>query len=243
MRILFVSLAFVLGLFGGELKILAAANLKNVLEEIKVEFLKNYPNENISITYLASGKAYAQIKSGIDVDLFFSADSKKPQMLFDEGYALMEPRVYALGKLVLCTAGEINISTPYVLKSSEKIKHIALANPKLAPYGEAGVEFLKKSGLYGSVEDRLVFGDSIGQALNFVKSGNAEVGLNALSLVIADPKMSYLVLDPTLYSPIKQSFIVLKNTKNVDLSRAFARFILSNDAQELFLKYGYERGQ
>lgn len=243
MRIFFLTLSFVLGLFGGELKILVAANLKNVLEEIKSEFLNNYPNENISITYLASGKAYAQIKSGMNVDLFFSADSKKPQMLFDEGYALAEPRVYALGKLVLCTSSGVNISTPYVLKSSEKIKHIALANPKLAPYGEAGVEFLQRSGLYASVESKLVFGDSIGQALNFVKSGNAEVGLNALSLVINDSKMSYLILDPSFYSPIRQSFIILKNTKNIALSRAFARFILSNDAQEIFVRYGYERGQ
>lgn len=243
MRILLCGLLFVVGLFGGELKILAAANLKQVLEEIKGEFLKNYPNESISITYLASGKAYAQIKSGMDVDLFFSADSKKPQKLFEEGFAMMEPSVYALGKLVLCTASGVNVSTPYVLKSSEKIKHIALANPKLAPYGEAAIEFLNKSGLYKNVEDRLVYGDSIGQALNFVKSGNAEVGLNALSLVIADPKMSYLVIDPALYSPIRQSFIVLKNTKNAQISRAFARFVLSSDAQELFVKYGYERGQ
>lgn len=243
MRAFVCSALLVLGLWGGELRILAAANLKNVLEEIKQEFLKSYPDESIIITYLSSGKAYAQIKNGFEADLFFSADSKKPQMLFDEGMALLEPRVYALGKLVLCAMGNVNISTPYVLKSSEKIKHIAIANPKLAPYGEAGVEYLKRAKLYESVQDKLVYGDSIGQALNFVRSGNAEVGLNALSLVINDSKMSYLILDPALYSPIKQSFIILKKSKNQALSRAFSRFVLSNDGQGIFLKYGYERGQ
>lgn len=243
MKVWMCILTLVLGLQAGEIRILAAANLKNVLEEVKGEFLKNYPDENITITYLSSGKAYAQIKNGIEVDLFFSADSKKPQMLFNEGYALSEPKVYALGKLVLCTASEINISTPYTLKSSKKIKHIALANPSLAPYGEAGVEYLKNTRMYESIKDKLVFGDSIGQALNFVKSGNAEVGLNALSLVIADPKMRYLILDPAYYSPILQSFVVLKNTKNEPLSLAFARFVLGNDGQRIFLKYGYERGQ
>lgn len=243
MRILLCGLLFVVGLFGGELKILAAANLKQVLEEIKGEFLKNYPNESISITYLASGKAYAQIKSGMEVDLFFSADSQKPQKLFEEGLALSEPIVYALGKLVLCTASNVNISTIYVLKDAEKIKHIAIANPKLAPYGAAAVELLKRSKYYGIVEDRLVYGDSIGQALNFVKSGNAEVGINALSLVISDPKISYLILDPNYYSPIKQSLVILKNAKNPALARAFSRFVLGNDGQLIFVKYGYERGQ
>lgn len=243
MKVWMCILTLVLGLQAGEIRILAAANLKNVLEEMKGEFLKNYPNENIIITYLSSGKAYAQIKNGIEVDLFFSADSKKPQILFDEGYALSEPKVYALGKLVLCSASDVNISTPYVLKSSEKIKHIALANPSLAPYGEAGVEYLKNTKMYEGIKDKLVFGDSIGQALNFVKSGNAEVGLNALSLVITDPKMSYLILNPADYSPILQSFVILKNTKNEPLALAFARFVLGNDGQRIFLKYGYERGQ
>lgn len=241
MRVFLCGVLLALGLWGGELKILAAANLKNALEEVTKAFLLSYPNENIVVTYLSSGKAYAQIKSGIDVDLFFSADSKKPQMLFEEGLALGEPKVYALGKLVLCSASGVNISTPYVLKSSQSIKHIALANPSLAPYGEAGVEYLKNTKMYEGVENKLVFGDSIGQALNFVKSGNAEVGLNALSLVINDPKMSYLILDPAYYSPIMQSFVILKRTKNESLASAFARFVLSNDGQSIFVRYGYER--
>ena len=93
------------------------------------------------------------------------------------------------------------------------------------------------------LKNKLVYGDSIGQALNFVKSGNAEVGLNALSLVIGDPSFSYLILDPQDYSPIQQAFIILKNTKNPALSRAFGRFILSNDAQEIFESFGYGRGK
>lgn len=243
MRGLFWCIVFTLNLAAGELKILAAANLKNVLEAVKEEFLNNYPDEKIDITYLASGKAYAQIQNSYDADLFFSADMQKPQKLFEEGFALLEPQIYAYGKLVLCTSGNINISVPEVLKTSDHIKHIAIANPKLAPYGQAGILYLKNMGLYSYVEEKLVYGDSIGQALNFVKSGNAEVGINALSLVIGDKNFSYLILDPLFYPPIQQGFIILKKTKNPKLARSFARFVLSNDAQEIFLAYGYERGQ
>ena len=242
MRVVFCCLLFVLNLLAGELTILAASNLKNVLEVVKNEFLTIYPDEKITITYLASGKAYAQIKNSFEADLFFSADEDKPQRLFNEGYALLSPQVYAQGKLVLCTASGVNISTPYILKTNQQVIHIALANPKLAPYGKAGIEYLKNMGFYSSVEQKLVYGDSIGQALNFVKSGNAEVGLNALSLVIGDPSFSYLILDPKDYSPINQALIILKNTKNPALARAFARFVLSNDAQEIFESYGYKRG-
>lgn len=243
MRALVLSVFLALYLSAGELNILAAANLKNVLEVIKQEFLSIYPDEKITITYLASGKAYAQIKNSYEADLFFSADVQKPQKLFEEGYALLEPQIYAFGKLVLCTASGVNISTPQVLKSSKQITHIAIANPRLAPYGRAGIEYLENMGFLQILKNKLVYGDSIGQALNFVKSGNAEVGLNALSLVIGDPSFSYLILDPQYYSPIRQAFIILKNTKNPALSRAFGRFILSNDAQEIFESFGYGRGK
>lgn len=236
--ILGVVLAVCLG--ASELKISAAANLKMVLEEVKKEFLQDYPNEQVVITYLASGAAYAQIKNGLEVDIFFSADTQKPNELFKEGFGLYPPEVYAFGKLVLCTAEDINISTNQIL-ASPKIKHIAIANPKLAPYGEASVQFLENSGLYEKVEKKLVLGHSIGQSLSHVKSKAAEVGLSALSLVKFDPTMSYRILDSKLYSPIKQSLIILKASKNHALAEAFVRFALSVKGQDIFEKFGYER--
>lgn len=227
-------------LSASELKISAAANLKMVLEEIKQEFLQDYPNEQISITYLSSGAAYAQIKNGLDIDIFFSADTQKPDALFKEGYGLYPPVIYALGKLVICTAGDINISTDKVLTSSQ-VKHIAIANPKLAPYGEASVEFLKKIKLYEKIQEKLVMGHSLGQSLSYVKSKTAEVGFSSLSLVKFDPSMSYRILDSKLYSPIKQSLIILKASKNQKLAEAFVRFALSAKGQEIFENFGYER--
>lgn len=239
MRALLLVVGICLSMFAGEIKILAAANLKLVLEEVKTEFLKDYPNDSVQITYLASGKAYAQIKNGLEVDLFFSADTQKPDALFAEKFALFTPQIYALGKLVLCTTSDINISTIEALKSS-KVKHISIANPKLAPYGKAAVEFLESSKLYDSVSSKIVMGDSIGQALSQVKSGGAEVGINALSLVIGDPNFSYKAIDPKYYNPIKQSFVILKQTKNENLARAFARFVMSATGRSLFEKYGYD---
>lgn len=237
---LILGLILAVSLSASELKISAAANLKMVLEEVKQEFLQDYPNHQISITYLSSGAAYAQIKSGLDVDIFFSADTQKPEELFKEGYGLHPPAIYALGKLVLCTAGDINISTDKILASSQ-VKHIAIANPKLAPYGEASVEFLKKVKLYEEIQKKLVIGHSLGQSLSYVKSRAAEVGFSSLSLVKFDPSISYRILDSKLYPPIKQSLIILKASKHQDLAEAFVRFVLSAKGQEIFENFGYER--
>lgn len=236
---LFLALSCV---FSGELKIVAAANLKGVMETIKTEFLKDFPNEEIEITYLSSGKAYAQIKNGLEVDLFFSADLQKAQKLFKEGLGLLEPRIYALGKLVVCSAKDINLSTDSVFLSPN-VKHISIANPKLAPYGEAGEAFLKQKKLYDKVKDKLVIGDSIGQAFLHVKSGSAEIGLNALSLVISDSAMSYRILDEKAYPPIQQAMIILKRTKNEALARSFARFVMSDEGQKIFESFGYGRNE
>lgn len=227
-------------LSASDLKISAAANLKMVLEEVKQEFLKDYPNDEIVITYLASGAAYAQIKSGLEVDVFLSADTQKPEQLFKEGFGLYPPEIYALGKLVLCTTEDLNLSTDQIL-ASPQVKHIAIANPKLAPYGEASVEFLKKIKLYEKVQEKLVLGHSLGQSLSYVKSKAAEVGLSALSLVKFDSSMSYRIIDSKLYSPIKQSLIILKASKNQALAEAFVRFVMSAKGQEIFEKFGYER--
>ncbi|WP_051420660.1 molybdate ABC transporter substrate-binding protein [Helicobacter pametensis] len=242
MRILLALWMLVVISWSSELKIIAAANLKFVLEVIKEEFLKDYPDASIQLTYLSSGKAYAQIKNGLDVDVFFSADLQKPQRLFQEGFGLFEPKIYALGKLVVCTAQEINISTDSVFLFSS-VKHISIANPKLAPYGEAAEIFLKNKKIYEKVRDKLVIGDSIGQAFLHTKSGGAEIGINALSLVIADPKMSYRILDTSLYPKIEQALIILKKTKNEALARAFTRFVMSEKGQRIFERFGYGRDE
>lgn len=227
-------------LSASELKISAAANLKMVLEEVKKEFLKDYPNEQVTITYLSSGAVYAQIKSGLEVDIFLSADTQKPDQLFKEGFGLYPPEIYALGKLVLCTTEDLNISTDQIL-TSPQVKHIAIANPKLAPYGEASVEFLKKIKFYEKIQEKLVMGHSLGQALSYVKSKAAEVGFSSLSLVKFDPSMSYRILDSKLYPPIKQSLIILKASKNQALAEAFVRFVMSAKGEEIFENFGYER--
>ncbi|ANV97643.1 molybdate ABC transporter substrate-binding protein [Helicobacter enhydrae] len=242
MRVLFFCMALSVAIFGKELNILAAANLRLVLEEVKQEFLQDYPDVSINLSFLSSGKAYAQIINGAKADLFFSADEDKPQKLFQQGYVLGEPQVYAFGTLVLCTTKDLNLSTFKVLQSSS-VKHIAIANPKLAPYGFAGVEFLKNIGAYADVAHKLVVGDSVGMALSYVKSGNADLGLSALSLVINDKSFTYRVLDDDLYPPIKQAFVVLEQTKNNDIASAFARFVLSSVGQGIFERYGYKRAK
>lgn len=221
-----------------ELKISASANLRTALEEIKQEFLKEHPKDQVLISYLSSGAIYAQIKSGLETDIFFSADTQKPDALFREGFGLHPPMIYALGRLVIYATEDFDVSSDQILISPQ-VKHIAIASPKLAPYGEASVEFLKNIKLYQKIEKKLVMGHSLGQSLSQIKTKAAEVGFTALSLVKFDPMIRYRILDPKLYSPIKQSLIVLKSTLNQALAESFVHFVLSPKGQAIFEKFGY----
>ncbi|MGI0406018.1 molybdate ABC transporter substrate-binding protein [Helicobacter himalayensis] len=242
LRIVLICALFVSGAFAEKINVLAAASLKFVLEDIKTEFLKSHEDDEIEISYLSSGKAYAQIKNGSPAELFVAADSGYPQKVFEDGLGADKPQDYVCGKLVVFSANkDFNASSAKILQDS-KIKHIAIPNPKLAPYGVAAESYIKSVKLEKELEKKLVLGESIGQATTYVKEGAAEVGFSALSMVIKDEdkNITYTIIEQKYYNPIVQSLIVTKSGKDSKLAKDFAQYILDKKAQEIFKEYGYD---
>lgn len=228
-----------------EIMVLAAASLKYVLEDIKSEFLQDRKNDKIEVSYIASGKAYNQIKNGAPAHFFIAADVSYPQKVYDDKFAGSEVVNYVKGKLVLFTTNEtlkkgVKLDSINDLLDSNT-KHIALPNPKLAPYGVAGEEALQNLKLYDKLKDKIVLGESIGQATSYVKSGSSEVGFTALSMVIKDKDVKYVVIDDKAYSPILQAMVITKHGKDSKLAKDFRDYILSPKAQAIFANYGYDK--
>ena len=162
----------------------------------------------------SSGKLTAQIIAGAPYDVFISADKKYPQEVYDKNKALRPPKIYARGELVLwTTSNDIPLVPDSLL--SEKIHHIAVANPKIAPYGAAAIAALKHYGLFHRIKHKLVFGESIAQVNQFIISNTAEVGFTAKSVVLS-PKMKntgrWTAIDKKAYPAIEQGVVALKST-------------------------------
>lgn len=226
-----------------EIKVLGAASLKYVLEEIKNDFLKNKPEDRIEISYISSGKAYAQIKNGAPVHLFVAADVSYPAKLYEEKLAPAKEEIYAKGKLVLWSNNENFKLKEFKDILNPKITHISIPNPKVAPYGRASVEALTATKMLDKVESKFVTGESIGAATTYVESKNAEVGFTALSMLGEDgihtKEMSYVSIDESLYQPINQALVIPNYGKDSKLAKDFKDYILGKEAKEKFLKFGY----
>lgn len=222
--------------FAQNLSILAAASLKYALDAIIKEYKITHKDINFSVNYIASGQAYSQILNGNKAEIFLSADTKYPQKLYDAKLSA-KPVIYAIGNLVLWTNDK-----DFKLQNLNDIKnarHIASADPKLAPYGRATFEFLKNEKMLDEVKSKIVIGKSIGQATSLVKSGAATVGFSALSLLISQKDINYIKIDNSKYSPIEQAFTLTLAGEKSTVAREFAKFLTGKIAREKFLQYGY----
>ncbi|MCF0063971.1 molybdate ABC transporter substrate-binding protein [Dyadobacter chenwenxiniae] len=228
-----------------EIVVATAANVQYVMKEIKAEFEKE-TGKKIDIVVGSSGKLTTQIREGAPFDVFVSADTKYPQEIFKNGGSAEKPRIYALGTLVLWSKkipkAELNVE----VLADGKIKKIAIPNPETAPYGEAAIQVLKSKNVFGEIEKKLVFGESIAQTAQYITSGNVEAGFNALSIVLS-PEMkdqgNYIILDSTDYKPIEQAAILLNHSEDSPkkkTSEQFYKFLYSQKAKEIFQKYGYK---
>ena len=219
--------------FAAQLKVAAAANLSFVLNEIKDEFIKTHPNDEISIAFGSSGKLVAQIKNGALYDVFLSADMSFSEALIKDNFSADETSaVYAKGKVAMFSARGFETCSDLKCLKNPKIKSIIIANPKLAPYGKASEQAFKNAGVYEDIKDKiqsLSAGDVGFVALSALKSEKLKEWQNA-----------YKAVDSSLYEPISQGMIKLKNSPNPKLAKRFYDFILSNKAKEIFKKYGYE---
>ena len=221
-----------------------ASNFLGTLKSLAKDFTQQ-TGIKIIISNGATGMLYAQIKHGAPYDLFFSADSKRPQQLEQQGYIEAGSRfTYAVGKLVVWSK---DVTIPPDLKQLKKnihqVRFFAIANPKTAPYGFASVAVLNHFGLYKILKEKhkLALGENIGKAFQYVSSGNAHIGLVAKSYLVNASKPvqgNYVEINPDLYPRINQQAVILKgkNSKNVE---HFLQFFHSDKVQEKIQSYGY----
>ncbi|GAA9529346.1 molybdate ABC transporter substrate-binding protein [Helicobacter pylori] len=237
----FLIVFFSSALLAQDLKIAAAANLTRTLKALVKEFQKEHPKDAVKISFNSSGKLYAQIAQiaqNAPFDLFISADMIRPKKLYDEKITPFKEEVYAKGVLVLWSEN-LKIHSLEILKDP-KIKYIAMANPKLAPYGKASMEVLDHLKLASSLKSKIIYGTSISQAHQFVATKNAQIGFGALSLMDKkDKNLSYFIIDKALYNPIEQALIITKNGANNPLAKVFKDFLFSPKARAIFKEYGY----
>jgi molybdate transport system substrate-binding protein len=225
-------------LLADEVQVAVASTFAPVLERLEPLF-ESQSGHTLTIVAGATGNHYAQIVNGAPFDVFLAADDERPGMLEEVGKAVAGTRfAYALGKLVLWSA------EPGVVDADGKVlesdfMHLALANPKLAPYGEAAQEALVKLDLWDKVEGRVVQGDNIAQTLQFVQSGNAELGFIALSqlLDIGSGTGSHWEVPTSLYEPIVQQGVLLKDS---EAARAFIDFLKQRVSQDFIRMAGYD---
>ena len=220
--------------------IAAAANMQNAIGDL-IKAFEAKTGKGAQLIISSSGKLTAQIKEGAPYDLFVSADLKYPQAIHAAGLAREKPRTYAYGKLVLWTRTK---GLEANLAALEEVRHIALANPKTAPYGRAAMEVLEHYGLYERLKDKLVFGESVSQVNQFITSGAAQIGFTA-NAVVQSPGMrgegQWMLIDPAAYSRIDQGIVLLRSRpEQEELARAFYDFLFSVPGQDILERYGYE---
>jgi molybdate transport system substrate-binding protein len=228
----------------GEITVAAAADLTFVFKEVGARFQKETGN-SIKLSYGSSGNFISQIKNGAPYDMFFSADVSFPKKL--EAAGLIEPGSlyeYATGKVVIWVPSKSKLDINQGLKVllDPGIGKIAIANPVHAPYGAAAVAAMQHEGMYDQVKAKIIQGDNILQAAQFVESGNADVGLIALSLALAPPMKSaghFVEIPSADYPPVIQAVVILKSAKDKDTAEKFLKFLKEPSTVAIMQQYGF----
>jgi molybdate transport system substrate-binding protein len=233
---------FALPAAADEVQVAVAANFTAPMQQIAAAFEKE-SGHKVLTSFGATGKFYAQIKNGAPFEILLAADDETPLRLEKEGAALAGSHfTYAIGKLVLWSAKPGYVDDKGEVLKKGDFKHLSLANPKLAPYGAAGVEALKKLNLYSSVEARLVQAENITQAQQFVATGNAELGFVALSQVYKEGKLSEgsaWIVPENLYEPIRQDAVLLDKGKGKPAAEALLKYLKGDKARAVIKSFGY----
>lgn len=227
-----------------KITIAAAANVSYAMEALKAEFVKLHPDIEMSVILASSGKLTAQIKNGAPYGLFMSANMRYPQTLFEEGLAIGKPVVYAQGALAYFSVKPRDFKRGMELFTDQKIRRIAIANPKTAPYGKAAMEAITNAGLASKIKGKLIYGESITQTLAYALKAT-DIALVAKSSLLS-PKMReykegthWSDVKADLYRPIKQGMVLLQYAKGKKGYNAFYTFMLSERAKAILKQYGY----
>ena len=247
-----LPLAMILALFtllvatanAQEIRVAAAADLKFAMQDVAGQFEKQ-SGTKVDVTYGSSGNFFSQLQNGAPFDLFFSADIDYPRKLDSAGLA--EPGTlyeYAVGRIAIWTPADAKVDVTqqgWKTLLDPSVQKISIANPEHAPYGRAAVAALQKAGIYDQIKPKLVYGENIAQAAQFVQSGNAQAGIVAMSLAVSpgmkDGKRWEIPAD--LHPPIEQAAILIKSAKNKEAARAFLKFVKSEAGRATLAKYGF----
>jgi molybdate transport system substrate-binding protein len=231
-----------------QITVAAAADLNFALKDLRLRF-EQKSSDKVTLSFGASGNLFAQIQNGAPFDLFFSADEEYPRKLADAGLGERASlRTYAIGRLVLWVptsvgldrAGPSSQMGDILLQPS--IQHIAIANPKTAPYGRAAMAALERLGLKDKVAAKLVFGENVSQASQFVQSGNAQAGLIPLSLAMS-PAMQgsgrYWEVPVDSYPELRQTVVIVSSSKRKAAAQAFLDYVTSAEGAAVLEQYGF----
>lgn len=230
-----------------EVRVAAAADLKFAMGELAQTFEK-MNSVKVNVTYGSSGNFFSQLQNGAPFDLFFSADVEYPRKL--ETAEVVEPGTlyeYAVGRIVIWMPQDSRVDLAKLGWNAlldPQVQKIAIANPEHAPYGRAAVAALQKAGIYEKVKSKLVFGENISQAAQFVQSGNAQAGIVAESLAMSAAMKSgkSWEIPAEMHPAIEQAAVVLKNAKNQQAAKAFLDFVKSDAGKKILQKYGFSVG-
>ncbi len=226
----------------GTVKVAVAANFIKPMRAIAAAFERDN-GHRVQLAAGSSGKLYAQIRHGAPFDLFLSADADKPARLASEGLAVPGSRfTYALGALVLWSADPGLVDDAGTVLRQGRFEHLALANPKLAPYGAAARATLQRLGLWEALKPRMVFGENIAQTYQFVHSGNAQLGFVARAQVMADGRLSAGSAWPvpqTMHPPIRQDAVLLDRGRDNPAATALLAYLRSAPVRALIRSHGY----
>ncbi|MGD8571562.1 MAG: molybdate ABC transporter substrate-binding protein [Gammaproteobacteria bacterium] len=222
------------------IRIAVASNFAKTIKPIVTQFEKDTVHQ-VLVALGSTGKHYAQIQHGARFDIFLAADVRRPLLLEQSNKAVPGSRfTYAIGKLVLWSRHPGLIEKDSAVLETNGFDRLAIANPKLAPYGKAARQVLQSLGIWEKLKPRTVRGENIGQTFQFVMTGNAQLGFVALSQVIAlnsNESRDYWVVDKTLYDPIDQQAVLLVDTP---AARAFIDYLESAQARAMIVQSGYD---
>jgi len=228
--------------FAETVLVAVASNFTKPMTEIAEAFEKA-TGHSAKLSFGSSGKFVSQLENGAPFEVFLSADDEKPLKLEQAGLAVAGSRfTYALGTLVLWSAKPGYVDDQGQILSKDGFQHLALADPKLAPYGVAALEVLKSLGLQEKLQALLVQGENISQAHQYVSTGNAELGFVALSQVIANGKIaegSGWIIPADRYAPIRQDTVLMKTGAKNPAAPALLAYLKSAPALAIMQKYGY----
>lgn len=225
-----------------QVQVAVAANFVPPFKEIAAEFQKA-TGHTAELSAGSSGKFYAQIKNGAPFEVFFSADDERPKLLEEEGLGVKGSRfTYAIGRLVLWSPDPELVKGEQTLQS-DTFKHLAMANPKTAPYGMAAMQAMTNLKVWDRLQPKIVQGENLGQTSGFIQSGNAELGFLALSQVL-DPalkgKGSRWDVPTSLHDPIAQDVVLLMKGQSNPAAKALMDFVRSPQGLQIIERYGYD---